>query len=65
MVDMWPKRTGSDGEIHVMTVEDKLDLLAASVLLLAGVIAATSERLGNIESIRKRAELEQLWSDAE
>ena len=65
MVSKWSRRTGSDGEIHEMTVEDKLDLLAESVMLLAETIAALSVRSGNLQSIAKQAALEQLWADAE
>jgi len=62
MVDLWPKRTGADGEIHVMTVDEKLDILAESVKLL--VQALRAHDLGYDSGFQEIAKLEGLWSDA-
>ena len=64
--DMWPKRTGSDGKIHELTVDEKLELLACSVVQLVKAVLSLTFR---IDGARRRAfrhlcGLEQLWSDA-
>ena len=62
MSHMWPRRIASDGRVREPNLEEKCDILAESIKLLASAIGPYET--GDLPVERTLAKLEQLWSDA-